>query len=238
MREGLKKLLLPYLFASIFSCALVFANDSVQSNNTDAGNSNTTSNVTENGTNVNNDTTTDNDAKSDNDTNTKQIIKTDDSLNHDNNAITDNNDSTTEKPKYKTNDTVDSENALSKSNETVGKEETTKVPDNNENEPHNEEAEVPTEKDASVIQATKFPLRPTQPRPTTTPKPPCLTDDGPVIGEPCQFPFIYEGREHSHCTKQEWDKLWCSTATDAEGHFIDGKWGECGKDCIGQLNNL
>ena len=82
IRDGSRRLFLTYLFALIFSGIL--ANDSVQSNNTDAGNSNTTSNVTENDTNVNNDTTTDNDAKSDNDTNTMQIVETDDSLNHDN----------------------------------------------------------------------------------------------------------------------------------------------------------
>ena len=35
------------------------------------------------------------------------------------------------------------------------------------------------------------------------------------------------------CTKQEWDKFWCATDTDTEGTFVDGKWGECGENCIG-----
>jgi len=80
--------------------------------------------------------------------------------------------------------------------------------------------------------ATEYPLRPTRPRITTTPKPPCVTKDGPVKDSPCKFPFIYEGREHMLCTKQEWDEFWCATDTDTEGNFIDGKWGECGESCI------
>eukprot|EP00090_Calanus_glacialis_P046233 TRINITY_DN8972_c0_g1_i2.p1 TRINITY_DN8972_c0_g1~~TRINITY_DN8972_c0_g1_i2.p1 ORF type:complete len:361 (-),score=56.12 TRINITY_DN8972_c0_g1_i2:88-1170(-) len=86
--------------------------------------------------------------------------------------------------------------------------------------------------EAAVKTTTKFPLQPTRPRPTTTPKPPCLTKDGPVTNAPCKFPFIFEGREHTYCTKQEWDNLWCATDTDTEGHFIDGQWGECGPDCV------
>ena len=82
--------------------------------------------------------------------------------------------------------------------------------------------------------ATEFPLRPTRPRITTTPKPPCLTKDGPVKNTPCKFPFIYEGREHMLCTKQEWDEFWCATDTDTEGNFVDGEWGECGESCIGR----
>ena len=49
----------------------------------------------------------------------------------------------------------------------------------------------------------------------------------------CKFPFIYEGREHTLCTKQEWDEFWCATHTDTEGNFVDGEWGECGENCIG-----
>ena len=71
------------------------------------------------------------------------------------------------------------------------------------------------------------------PRITTTPKPPCVTKDGPVKNTPCKFPFIYEGREHTLCTKQEWHEFWCATDTDTEGNFVDREWGECGENCIG-----
>jgi len=58
-----------------------------------------------------------------------------------------------------------------------------------------------------------------------------MTSDGPAPNTPCTFPFIYEGREHLHCTKLEWDNLWCATDTDDDNNFLDGQWGECGPDC-------
>ena len=42
----------------------------------------------------------------------------------------------------------------------------------------------------------------------------CVTDGGPAEGEPCRFPFKYEGSWVNQCIRMTngTDKLWCSTA--------------------------
>ena len=56
----------------------------------------------------------------------------------------------------------------------------------------------------------------------------CLTISGAVTGKKCIFPFRYNGILHHLCTKDDHDKLWCSTLTDENGDHVDGQWGNCG----------
>jgi len=77
-----------------------------------------------------------------------------------------------------------------------------------------------------------WPGLPSRP-PSSTFRPVCLTESGPAPNYPCSFPFVYRGRVHHHCTRQDWHTQWCAVHTDAEDNFIEGKWGECGPDCAG-----
>ena len=53
-----------------------------------------------------------------------------------------------------------------------------------------------------------------------------------VTNESCVFPFSYRGVEYGECsTIDNAGVLWCSTATDHVGHYVEGKWGQCASDC-------
>ena len=57
-------------------------------------------------------------------------------------------------------------------------------------------------------------------------------DEGPDQNKPCTFPFNDRGISHSKCTKGvSGGQLWCPTEVDEKGYYIDGKWGNCGKNC-------
>ena len=55
-----------------------------------------------------------------------------------------------------------------------------------------------------------------------------------VNGNICKFPFGYEGKTYSKCTKDysENDKHWCATGIDEDtGDVIPGEWGDCNNAC-------
>eukprot|EP00808_Paulinella_micropora_P032100 g21753.t1 len=59
----------------------------------------------------------------------------------------------------------------------------------------------------------------------------CIAQFGPKAGSACVFPFVYRGRTFTACTDYDSpSQPWCSTALDATGTYIPGKWGYCG-DC-------
>ena len=49
------------------------------------------------------------------------------------------------------------------------------------------------------------------------------------IEAPCIFPFIYNQREYKNCTKVDYDKLWCATSVNKNGHWKT--WGYCNEFC-------
>ena len=60
----------------------------------------------------------------------------------------------------------------------------------------------------------------------------CRTKDGPDPNKPCVFPFIDRGITHSKCTKGvSGGQLWCPTEVNERGYYVNGKWGNCGKNC-------
>jgi len=48
-------------------------------------------------------------------------------------------------------------------------------------------------------------------------------------GDPCVFPFEFEGVRYEKCTNDGSNdkKHWCATATDSNGTVITNNWGEC-----------
>ena len=58
------------------------------------------------------------------------------------------------------------------------------------------------------------------------------TDEGPVSGQCCQFPFLYQGESHHSCVEVEDGRAWCSTKLGTEGEYLPGQWGYCGEDCF------
>ena len=44
-------------------------------------------------------------------------------------------------------------------------------------------------------------------------------------GECCVFPFIYEGKTYSACTKVGYSSHWCSTTGNLD--LEENKWGRC-----------
>ena len=66
----------------------------------------------------------------------------------------------------------------------------------------------------------------------------CKTIDGPGVGKPCIFPFIFSltGRSYNSCTKDGDDSVkeyWCSTKVDDDGVHVSGNFGFCSKECPG-----
>jgi len=54
--------------------------------------------------------------------------------------------------------------------------------------------------------------------------PPPGTINGNSDGEPCKFPFTYNGKEYSSCIRTNYFALWCATTGNYDR---DRKWGEC-----------
>ena len=56
---------------------------------------------------------------------------------------------------------------------------------------------------------------------------PCTTEDG----DPCVFPFTYNGNDYNSCTKDGNSKAWCATSVTMFGDYDD--YGNCNKNCPG-----
>ena len=59
----------------------------------------------------------------------------------------------------------------------------------------------------------------------------CATKDGADANKACVFPFQYNGTAYGSCTTKDHDQLWCATEVDANGDYIEGKWGNCNSYC-------
>ena len=62
----------------------------------------------------------------------------------------------------------------------------------------------------------------------------CVTEPRPrKPSKPCVFPFGLNGITYDSCTTVEdpEDKLWCATATKANGDMKPGQWGHCEDAC-------
>merc|ERR1712223_1383110 len=63
----------------------------------------------------------------------------------------------------------------------------------------------------------------------------CTTVSGPASGKPCVFPFTWQGKTFTSCTKEGDDqgKLWCSTMVDQAGNHVagQGQYGFCSQEC-------
>lgn len=55
----------------------------------------------------------------------------------------------------------------------------------------------------------------------------CITVSGNRPGQPCIFPFRYDGISYSGCTTAGNVAPWCSTMTDFTGQHVSGNWGDC-----------
>merc|ERR1711902_279765 len=67
--------------------------------------------------------------------------------------------------------------------------------------------------------------------------PSCTTDSGPYSGNPCSFPFRYNGVTYTSCTTQDKSAAWCSTNTTLAGTHIPGYYGYCPSSCLGDQQN-
>merc|ERR1719336_302602 len=61
----------------------------------------------------------------------------------------------------------------------------------------------------------------------------CTTQSGPYSGQPCSFPFRYNGVTYTSCTTQDKSAAWCSTNTTLAGTHIPGYFGYCPSSCEG-----
>ena len=63
----------------------------------------------------------------------------------------------------------------------------------------------------------------------------CTTDSGPSNGQPCVFPFEFNGVTYRQCTDVRLGQAWCSTATYPNGTHINGqgRYGFCPSSCLG-----
>ena len=67
----------------------------------------------------------------------------------------------------------------------------------------------------------------------------CGTKDGPESDanpdpyKACVFPFQYSGTSYQKCTTKytKYTQPWCATEVDANGGYIEGKWGICDECC-------
>jgi len=55
----------------------------------------------------------------------------------------------------------------------------------------------------------------------------CKTVSGAKPNRPCQFPFIFAGKEHTSCIYGRFPSPWCSTNTTHKGVHLRGNWGNC-----------
>merc|ERR1719461_221286 len=65
----------------------------------------------------------------------------------------------------------------------------------------------------------------------------CTTESGPYSGQPCSFPFRYNGVTYTSCTTQDKSAAWCSTNTTLAGTHIPGYYGYCPSSCLGDQQN-
>ena len=64
----------------------------------------------------------------------------------------------------------------------------------------------------------------------------CRTIGGNRPNQHCVFPFIYDGKSYDECTTIDNNGIpWCSTDVSCARDFVEGKWGNCGIDCSGDL---
>ena len=51
----------------------------------------------------------------------------------------------------------------------------------------------------------------------------------------CVFPFTYEGKTYTKCTKDKSvnGKSWCAYTVYRDGVVVDGKWADCNTGCPG-----
>ena len=45
------------------------------------------------------------------------------------------------------------------------------------------------------------------------------------------FPFIYNGKKYTGCSKDGKGKWWCATKVDSKGNMITDKWARCNEYC-------
>merc|ERR1711972_409313 len=50
---------------------------------------------------------------------------------------------------------------------------------------------------------------------------------GVGAGQPCVFPFTFNGMTFQECTQAGHSELWCATQTDSGGNYVAGMWGQC-----------
>ena len=51
-------------------------------------------------------------------------------------------------------------------------------------------------------------------------------------GQPCVFPFTWQGVTYTSCTTAGGFDPWCSTATDHSGAHVTGNYGDCNDQCL------
>ena len=45
------------------------------------------------------------------------------------------------------------------------------------------------------------------------------------------FPFIYNGKKYTGCSKDDKGKWWCATKVDSKRNMKTGKWARCNEYC-------
>ena len=45
------------------------------------------------------------------------------------------------------------------------------------------------------------------------------------------FPFIYNGKKYTGCSKDGKGKWWCATKVDSKGNMEKDKWARCNEYC-------
>ena len=45
------------------------------------------------------------------------------------------------------------------------------------------------------------------------------------------FPFIYNGKKYTGCSKDGKGKWWCATKVDSKRNMITDKWARCNEYC-------
>lgn len=58
--------------------------------------------------------------------------------------------------------------------------------------------------------------------------------NNPDPNKKCIFPFRYQGKEFTKCTKYDNNGVfWCATQVDSDGEYVShsNKWGVCAEEC-------